>query len=92
MQQLTQKCIAEFGGTFLLCLVVLTTHNYLAIGAALAIGVFLGGGAYNPAVAVSLLMNKEISAKEIVVFIVVEFIAAISAYYASKALLSLKYK
>jgi aquaporin Z len=90
MNPLVIKCIYEFLGTFLLCFVVLTTHNYLAIGTALAIGVFLFKGAFNPAVALALLMNKEITTVEIVAFIVSQFIGAIVAYHASKRIFNKK--
>ena len=52
------KYLVEFLGTMFLVFVIFTTGNWIAIGAALAIGVLLGGpisgGAYNPAVAISL--------------------------------------
>jgi len=48
--------IVEFLGTLFLVFVILATGNYLAIGAALAVAVLLGGaisgGAFNPAVAI----------------------------------------
>jgi glycerol uptake facilitator-like aquaporin len=47
-----QKYIVEFLGTMFLMFVIFTTGNWLAIGAALAIAVLLGGsisgGAFNP--------------------------------------------
>lgn len=85
MQELLKKCIGEFLGTFLLVFVVLTTHNFLAIGTALALGVFLFKGSYNPAVSLALFLNKEISSKDIVAYIGVEIIAAIAAYHISKS-------
>ena len=52
------KYLVEFLGTMFLMFVIFATGHWVAIGAALAIAVMLGGaisgGAYNPAVAVSL--------------------------------------
>ena len=53
------KYIVEFLGTLFLVFVIFSTGNYLAIGAALAVAVLLGGaisgGAFNPAVAIALM-------------------------------------
>ena len=53
------KYIVEFLGTLFLVFVIFATGNYLAIGAALAVAVLLGGaisgGAFNPAVAIALM-------------------------------------
>jgi aquaporin Z len=88
MQPILKQCINEFLGTFLLCFVVLTTHNYLAIGTALALAALIFKGSFNPAVSVALLLNKELGSKDIVVYIVVEIVAAIAAYHASKLVFS----
>ena len=52
------KYLVEFLGTMFLMFTIFATGNWLAIGAALAIAVLLGGvvsgGAFNPAVAISL--------------------------------------
>ena len=78
------KYIVEFLGTFLLVFVILSTGNYLAIGAALALGVFLGGpisgGAFNPAVAISLLAAGKIPSNVIIPYIVAEIAGGLAAF------------
>jgi aquaporin Z len=75
------KYLVEFLGTALLCFVIFATGNYLAIGAALAIGVLLGGkisgGAFNPAVAISLLASGKISNNDIVPYIIAEILGGL---------------
>jgi aquaporin Z len=78
------KYIVEFLGTLFLVFVILATGNYLAIGAALAIAVLLGGaisgGAFNPAVAVVLLVSGKIPSKDIIPYIVAEIAGALAAF------------
>jgi glycerol uptake facilitator-like aquaporin len=79
-----KKYITEFLGTLLLAFVVLTTGNWLAIGAALAVGCYFGGpisgAAYNPAIALCYLANNKITNDEIVPFIVFELLGGFVAY------------
>lgn len=85
------KYIVEFLGTLFLVFVILATGNYLAIGAALAIAVLLGGaisgGAFNPAVAVVLLVSGKISSKDIIPYIVAEIAGALAAFQLVKVVL-----
>jgi glycerol uptake facilitator-like aquaporin len=78
------KLLVEFLGTLLLVFVVLSTGHWAAIGLALAVAVFLGGnisgGAFNPAVAVSFLLKKSITANECVMYIIAELLAAAVAF------------
>ena len=78
------KYIVEFLGTLFLVFVILATGNYLAIGAALAIAVLLGGaisgGAFNPAVAIVLLVSGKIPSKDIIPYIVAEVAGALAAF------------
>jgi len=78
------KYIVEFLGTLFLVFVILATGNYLAIGAALAIAVLLGGAisgcAFNPAVAIVLLVSGKISSKDIIPYIVAEIAGALAAF------------
>jgi glycerol uptake facilitator-like aquaporin len=78
------KYVVEFLGTLLLVFVILATGNYLAIGAALALAVLLGGavsgGAFNPAVTLSLLAAGKLAASDVVPYIVVEVAGALAAF------------
>jgi glycerol uptake facilitator-like aquaporin len=82
------KYLVEFLGTMLLAFVIFATGNYLAIGAALALAVFLGGaisgGAFNPAIAFSLFAAKKISGNDLVIYIIVEALGALAGFYLSK--------
>ena len=78
------KYFVEFLGTALLSFVIFATGNYLAIGAALAIAVFLGGkisgGAFNPAVAVALLYAGKISQMDLMPYIIAEVLGAVAGF------------
>ena len=79
-----QKYGVEFLGTFFLTFIVLATNNYLAIGAALAVAVLLGGaisgGAFNPAVVIACYFAGKIPARDILPYIGAEVIGALVAY------------
>jgi aquaporin Z len=79
------KYLVEFLCTTFLVFVVLATGNWLAIGAALAISVFLGGaisgGAFNPAVAIALFVSGKIPKTDILPYIVVEVLGCLLAYF-----------
>ena len=70
-----QKYLAEFLGTLFLVYVILATGNPLAIGAALAIAIFLAagvsGGHLNPAVSVVMAAKGSISTKDLIPYIVI---------------------
>ena len=76
------KYLVEFLGTALLCFIIFSTGNYLAIGAALAIGVFLGGrisgGAFNPAVAIAMMNSGKLTSKEVIPYIIVEILGGLA--------------
>jgi aquaporin Z len=82
------KYIVEFLGTMFLMFVILATGNWAAIGAALAIGALLGGpisgGAFNPAVAISLYAAGKLSKSDVLPYIIVEILGALAAFYAYK--------
>jgi glycerol uptake facilitator-like aquaporin len=84
------KYLVEFLGTALLCFIIFATGNYLAIGAALALAVFLGGkisgGAFNPAVAVTLLASGKISNGDIIPYIVAEILGGLAGFKLAKTL------
>jgi len=82
------KYIVEFLGTMFLMFVIFATGNWAAIGAALAIAVFLGGaisgGAFNPAVAISLYAAGKISKSDLLPYIIVQILGALAAFYLYK--------
>jgi aquaporin Z len=82
------KYLVEFLGTMFLMFVILATGHWAAIGAALAVAVILGGaisgGAYNPAVAISLYAAGKLSKSDLVPYIIVEILGALAAFYAYK--------
>jgi len=78
------KYFVEFLGTLILVFVVLSTGNWLAIGAALAvIALVLGpisGGAFNPAVAIVYLANGTIPSSDLIPYIIAEIAGGLAAY------------
>lgn len=82
------KYLVEFLGTMFLMYVILATGNWMAIGAALAIAVMLGGpvsgGAYNPAVAIALFAAGKLPKSEVLPYTIAEILGALSAFYAYK--------
>jgi glycerol uptake facilitator-like aquaporin len=82
------KYLVEFLGTALLVFTIFATNNWIAIGAALSIGVLLGGkisgGAFNPAVAISLYAAGKLSKSDLIPYIIVEILGALAAFYAYK--------
>ena len=78
------KYIVEFLGTFLLSVVVFSTDNYLAHGAALAIAVFLGGaisgGIFNPAIATSMMVANKITQTDYILYLIVEILGALAGF------------
>jgi len=82
------KYLVEFLGTMFLMYIILATGNWLAIGAGLAIPVLLGGpisgGAFNPAVAISLYAAGKLAKSDVVPYIIIEILGALAAFYAYK--------
>ena len=82
------KYLVEFLGTMLLVFVIFASRNWLAIGAALAIGVLLGGpiscAAYNPAVAFSLYSAGKIPESDLIPYIIAEILGGLAAFYMYK--------
>ena len=77
------RYVVEFLGTMFLMCVILLTGNYLAIGAALAIIVLLGGntsgGAFNPAVTIGMVMGKQLPISDLFPYIAAEVMGAVMA-------------
>ena len=82
------KYLVEFLGTMFLMFVIFATGNWAAIGAALAIAVFLGGaisgGAFNPAVTISLYAANKIPKSDLLPYIIVQILGALAAFYLYK--------
>ena len=78
------KYIVEFLGTFLLSVVVFSTSNYLAHGAALASAVLLGGaisgGIFNPAIATSMMVANKITQRDYILYMIVEVLGALAGF------------
>jgi aquaporin Z len=88
------KYLVEFLGTMFLVFVIFATGNYLAIGAALAVAVILGGpisgGAYNPAVAVALMYAQKLSRADLIPYIVAEIAGALAGVEVFKMIVNRK--
>ena len=82
------KYLVEFLGTMFLMFTIFATGNWLAIGGALAIAALLGGpvsgGAYNPAVAISLYAAGKLQKEDVLPYIIVEILGALAAFYVYK--------
>lgn len=78
------KYLVEFLGTLFLVFVIFATGNYLAIGAALAIGVLVGGaisgGAFNPAVAIALMYSGKLPRSDLIPYIVSEIAGGLAGF------------
>jgi aquaporin Z len=81
-----KKYIVEFLGTMFLMFIILATGNYLAIGAALALAIIMGGAisstAYNPAVTLALMYMGKLPTKDLVPCIVAQVSGALVAVHA----------
>ena len=76
------KYLIEFLGTLFFMFVILATNNYLAIGAAIAIAIFLAGAdvcAFNPAVAIALAYTGQLPRTDLIPYIVAEVAGALAA-------------
>ncbi len=77
--------MVEFLGTLFLVFVIFATGNYIAIGLALAIAVFLGGpisgGAYNPAVALALFSAGKLSKMDLMPYIIAQIGGGLAGAY-----------
>ena len=75
------KYLVEFLGTMFLVFIIFATGNYLAIGAAAAVAILLGGaisgGAFNPAVAIALMYNGKLARSDLMPYIMAEIAGGI---------------
>jgi len=83
------KYLVEFLGTLLLSFVIFATGNYLAIGAALAVAVLIGGpisgGAFNPAITVALLSAGKLASNDVIPYIVAQIAGGLVGFEQVKA-------
>jgi aquaporin Z len=83
------KYLVEFLGTLLLSFVIFATGNYLAIGAALAVAVLIGGpisgGAFNPAITVALLSAGKLASNDVIPYIVAQIAGGLVGFELVKA-------
>jgi glycerol uptake facilitator-like aquaporin len=83
-----QKYFIEFLGTMFIVFVIFATENYLAIGAALAICILLGGtissAVYNPAVTIVLMYAGRLPRSDLVPYIVAQVAGALAGFEAFK--------
>jgi len=86
------RYFVEFLGTMFLVFTILATNNFLAIGSALAIIVFLGGpvsgGAFNPAVVFALYAAQKIHRSDLVPYILAEVLGALTGFEIYKRFVS----
>ena len=81
-----KKYLIEFLGTMFLAFVILATGHWAAIGIALAVAVLLGGGAFNPAVVLSLYNVGKLAKVDVIPYILAEILGGLSAFYLYKYL------
>ena len=86
------KYLVEFLGTLFLVFIIFATGNYLAIGAALALAVMLGGaisgGAFNPAVTIALKQAGKISRSDVVPYIVAQIAGGLAGFELFKMIIN----
>jgi len=86
------KYIVEFLGTLFLVFVIFATGNYLAIGAALAVGVLLGGaisgGAFNPAVTIAMMYSGKLPRSDLIPYIVAQIAGGLAGFELCKMVLN----
>ena len=86
------KYLVEFLGTLFLMYVIFATGNWAAIGVGLAIPVLLGGpisgGAFNPAVAISLYAAGKLPKSDLIPYMIVEILGALAAFFLYKNFVS----
>ena len=78
------KYLVEFLGTLFLSFIIFSTGNYLAIGASLAIGVFLGGAisgaAFNPAIALALTYSGKLPQNDLIPYFIAELAGGLAGF------------
>ena len=82
--------LAEYIGTFIFTFSIIGTSNILFIGITLITVLFLtvpiSGGCLNPAVSWVMYLNGKLGLYEALLYIVLQFLAAITSFYVFKIL------
>lgn len=82
------KILVEFIGTFFFLYIIIVTNNALAIGAALAIAVMVGGpisgGNFNPAVSIMMTVAGKLPINELIPYVLSQIAGGLAAYELSK--------
>lgn len=82
------KIVVEFLGTLFFLYVIITTGNALAIGAALAIAIMIGGpisgGNFNPAVTIMMGVAGKQPMSDVVPYILAQVAGGLAAFELSK--------
>ena len=84
------KYVVEFLGTLFFLYVILATGNAVAIGAALAVAILLGGpisgGNFNPAVTVMMAAAKKLPVNDVLPYVVAQVMGGLVALEMHKRL------
>lgn len=80
--------LVEFIGTLFFLYVIIATGNALAIGAALAVAIMIGGpisgGHFNPAVSIMMTVAGKLSTKDALSYIIAQIAGGLAALELSK--------
>ena len=83
METNMEKYLVEYLGTVFFLYVIIATGNPLAMGAALALAVYVGqnisGGDYNPAVSVMMALGGKMPMRDLAPYVIAQIAAALTA-------------
>jgi aquaporin Z len=78
------KFLVEFLGTLFFLFTIISTGNALAIGASLALAIYLGGkisgGNFNPAVSVMMVVAGKLSKQDLIGYILAQVLGGLAAF------------
>ena len=78
-----EKYLVEYVGTVFFLYVIIATGNPLAIGAALAVAIYVGknisGGDYNPAVSIMMALSGKLPMADLAPYIIAQIAGALTA-------------
>lgn len=78
------KFLVEFLGTLFFLFTIISTGNPLAIGASLALAIYLGGkisgGNFNPAVSVMMVVAGKLSKQDLIGYILAQILGGLAAF------------